>query len=207
MQKKIRLNVPYLGNDDLTKTAEEFLVSMGQNDGPPVDIEAICDSLGIAIHAVPRLKRDLGIDAYITSDFKTIVIDGRCFEQHERRARFSIAHELAHMLLHADIYQQFDIQSLDDYLSKQNALHPDTERRIETQAYILAGLLLVPPAMLKETIETQYSAAQLRNLTINDVHKLLILCAEHFFVSNEVILRRFKHDYPELLNQVIPELG
>jgi len=204
-QKKIKLNVPYIGDDQFTQIAQDFLKSAGQSDEPPVDIEHICDSMGIAIHTVPRLKRDLGIDAYIRSDFKSIVIDADCFERHERRARFSLAHELAHMVMHRDIYQQFNIQSLDDYLEKQNSLHPDTEKRIEYQAHTVAGLILVPPGMMKRIVEAQCSPNDFDKLSVTDVQKILVQCAEKFFVSDEVVLRRFKRDYPDLLQKILLE--
>lgn len=197
VQKKIRLTIPFLGVSQLSEIAHSFLQSTGQDDEPPVDVESICDRLNISVLTVPQLKRDLGIDSYISSDFKTIVVDEACFVHHVGRARFSIAHELAHMLLHKDVYELFKISNLDEYLKMQNSLHPDTEKRIEQQAYMMAGLILMPSNMVDSLLKLRLPA-DIDVLTINDMQKVLIECSVMFNVSGDVVIRRFKHGYPGL---------
>ena len=55
-----------------------------------------------------------GMDAQITSDFSTIYVDQKSYENDTSRFRFSLAHELGHFALHKQFYKDLKIRELAD---------------------------------------------------------------------------------------------
>ncbi len=188
--------VPYKSKKLLTALATSFLEE-NWNGGFPIDVEAICDNLGIGIVPIKNLNFEFGIDAFITSDFKTIFVDDDEFSKESSRYRFSIAHELGHYVLHRDFYPK-DIKGLDAFLG---ASANYSNRDSEFQANYFAGKLLVPDEELrlkmsevfkgnpKETA-WQMSASE-KEAAYNDIIR-------HFKVSGQTLSIRLADVYPEL---------
>jgi hypothetical protein len=98
----------------LTKTeinlaAIGFLKDHPNQSSIPVDIEGIVDELRMDIIPLPGLKtisRQAGLDAdaFISSDFSSITVDQFILERRINRYRFTLAHELGHMVLHSEYY-------------------------------------------------------------------------------------------------------
>jgi len=92
---------PYLPYDELRRRAEAFLERHNPNETIPVPIEAIVEfDFGIDIVPTPGLQNAFEIVGYIAKDLQSIYIDSYVFEHREKRYRFSLAHELAHRILH-----------------------------------------------------------------------------------------------------------
>jgi Zn-dependent peptidase ImmA (M78 family) len=70
------------------------------------------------------------------------------YERYPRRARFSIAHEVSHVLLHREAFRSIQVSSIDDWMQVVANIDPIDYRLLETQANNLAGLLLVPDSRL-----------------------------------------------------------
>lgn len=164
--------MPYLSGGQIEQEASTFRKENWGN-GFPVDVDAICDGLGIGVVFIPGLKRQFGIDAYTTSDFKMIVVDENCALNNEDRYRFSIAHELGHIVLHKDYYPS-NIDSLETYLRNLPELRNGVAER---QADLFAGALLVPLEELRDILEGGKKAD-------------LGQCMKHFGVSRAVIAKR-----------------
>ena len=99
----------------------------------------------------------LEIDAFLSSDLNSITVDQNL---DENRYRFALAHELAHRLLHDEIYKKYNFGNIDEWLSVitdiQRSPYQKRERdKAEWQADELAGLILVPKTILVEEYTTE----------------------------------------------------
>ena len=144
-----------LSLDEINAKAEEFLDDYHPSYSIPIPIEEIIDlQLKIDIIPIPGLKQalqgySLDIDGFISSDFNSISIDEYVQRSFVNRCRFTLAHEIAHRQLHQYFYQQFDIQSIDDWKTVVNEIPDWPVQVLESQANTFAGLVLVPRKVLK----------------------------------------------------------
>ena len=116
----------------------------------PIDCEAFAE-LDLEIEIIPAkgLRERVDADAFITRDFKSILIDDEYFTNPKMRTRnnFSIAHELGHLFLHKEYFEAMcpgdsDEEWMDFMLDMDDATHV----RLEWQANTFASLLLMPRA-------------------------------------------------------------
>jgi len=148
------LKAPYFSYETLKERANAFLAQYHSSGELPIPVEEIIDlQLGINIIPIRGLQRVLSVDAFLSQDLKSISIDEAVFEGNQHRYRFSLAHELAHLVLHREIYKELGSDSISEW--KESILRiPDREYRyLEIQANKFAGLILVPPGKLAVELE------------------------------------------------------
>lgn len=98
MKKKI--DIQYLAENTIEQIAEKFREDYWDS-GIPVDIELIIEKeLKLDLIPVSQMKRDYGVEAFISLNLKEIYYDSDIIET---RIRFSMAHEVGHMILHREI--------------------------------------------------------------------------------------------------------
>lgn len=188
--------IPYLAKDKIIKEVDNLLDECW--DGVfPVDVESLCDDLEINILSIPNLSQDFHIDAYVSADFKTIYVDEAEFEKESPRYRFSVAHELGHLLLHRKYYPD-GIKDMNEWLkvSKQIA----TENA-EFQANFFAANLLVPSVEFAAVLNKYYNGDFLKNVWLasdGEREKIFNDVRRKFKVSNDVIARRIREVFPEM---------
>ena len=99
------IKAPFFSYEDLRRKADEFL-AQHHPDGIPVPIEEIVEfELGMDIVPTPGLHQFLEVDGFITSDLREIWVDQFVYDSRPGRYRFTLAHEVGHSILHADIFQ------------------------------------------------------------------------------------------------------
>lgn len=163
----------------------KFLEKLYPSLSIPVPIEDIVEiGMGIKISTSVSLKEDYNTDGFINSAFDQISIDDKVFNNYEERARFTIAHELGHKILHRKIYSENYIYTKDDYLRFQNNISEEDQKWLEIQAHIFAACTLVPTIQLKEEFEKIN-----KNRDEGDPQFLLELPLK-FKVSQMVIVKR-----------------
>ena len=145
------------------KDFDETLLS-----GPPsaVPIEALAGHLGLCIEyqcirktgsilgemvyektLVPVYFRDIQSYDLITVDAKTIILDeSLLLTNSDGRLRFTCAHEIAHWLLHRELYISTGQAAASGDPQKSSEENPVVER----QANKLASLLLLPTMQVKK---------------------------------------------------------
>ncbi len=135
---------PCLTYDDLRKHASAFLGKYNPEKILPIPIEEIIEiQLKRDIIPTPGLKRNFGIDGWITSDLSSIYVDEYQYKHYEHRYRFTLAHEISHYILHEKIYDSFNLENSDDFIKFRNLLESSgLLSSIEWQADALAGLIL-----------------------------------------------------------------
>jgi IrrE N-terminal-like domain len=118
--------------------------------------------LGLDLIPTDGLREHLDIDALLMGDLKSILVDKGAFmsPRLEYRLRFSVAHEIGHLILHRDIYGGLKHASVKEWFDYISAI-PEVEYGwVEWQAYEFAGRLLVPPEPLREAFQAAIQSAQ-----------------------------------------------
>ncbi len=103
---------PFFRYEDLRRCAEAFLLEYHPGREIPVPIERIVDiQFGIDIVPMPGLG-NFDTVAYLSHDLTEIRVDEFVYNHRPNRYRFSLAHELGHRVLHADVYEQFQFSDV-----------------------------------------------------------------------------------------------
>lgn len=106
-------------------------------DSPPIDVESIIHRLGISLMNLPKEVTSVGL-ACIEGDHASVYV--RTGENKSRR-RFTLAHELGHIMLHGSgTHARDDMRFVDANFS------PRSQPEVEANAF--AADLLMPPVMV-----------------------------------------------------------
>jgi hypothetical protein len=196
----VAIVAPYLPYDKLRSVADDFLKKHHESGELPVPIERIVEfSFGLDIVPVPGLQDEFEVDAFITSDLSEIRVDSFIQEKRPARYRFSLAHELAHLLIHQDVFANLSFSSITQWKRAICSIPEDQYGWIEWQAYALGGLILVPSSALKDLFETKLVEAKAAGINLRDIDEDMRKTVEsnigrYFEVSAEVIARRLRFD-------------
>jgi hypothetical protein len=165
----------------------------------PVPIENIIEfELGVEIRPIPNLKVKCDIEGFLSSNLKTIFVDEYMYndDRYENRLRFTLAHEVGHLILHEDEIRKMEFRNSKDWLDFNSMQKDEDIEWFERQAKQFAGRLLVPKDPLKRAIESLSSQIdEFRGLSPEPNDDLLLeilakkIC-KSFGVSHEVIKRR-----------------
>jgi hypothetical protein len=196
----LAFKAPFLRYDDLRKCAEDFLAKYNPKRTIPVPIEEIIEfQFGMDIVPMPGLGH-FDIVAYLSQDMQEIRVDDFVQRERPNRYRLSLAHELAHKLLHAEVFREFrftDIESWKSLIS--DAIPEDQYGYLEFQANSFAGLVLAPAPELRNAFFDYVEPAQEGGVDFDEIGNGAREAAEThiariFQVSATVIHRRIEYD-------------
>ena len=109
------LPIEHLSYDDIRLKAQQFLSRHHPAADIPIPIDDILDlQLGIDIIPLPGMRHSSDVDAFISRDMTAIYVDEYVYQSVETRYRFSLAHEIAHAVLHQKVFRELtynDLQS------------------------------------------------------------------------------------------------
>lgn len=183
------------------RQAEAFIGQYHPSRKLPVPIEEIVEfGLGLDIVPVPGLQSSFDVVAYITYDRKEIRVDQYVLESRENRYRFSLAHEVGHLVLHADLFEFLHYDSIAAWKRAITDSIPEKEYRfLEWQANCFAGLVLVPQVELAQAFETWRGKLADVGLNLDEQGEGVWDALEdhigrEFVVSADVIHKRFEFD-------------
>jgi len=150
-------HVRYLSYADIgTVVEEQILCKHHPSRELPVPVEEIIDTkMAIDIFPLPGLTRALagdesdGIVAFVNSALNCITVDDDAWRSKTPRYRFSIAHELAHIVMHQGILRRFAYDSVAGWQEAMKVIPTKEYGWLEWQANAFAGHLLVPTAELR----------------------------------------------------------
>ncbi len=200
------INVPFVANEKIWEITENFREGIGGvASRVPIDIFEIIEfELGMDVVPRPGLKAEEGLDASITVDFTQIDVDYEMYLAKEdrsshRRARFSVAHELGHSILHKDLIEGFGISSELRWRDFQgNYMTREHFARLEIQAHEFAGRLLVPRQALIESIQKRKALLEqpgYENLSEKAKAKgLAVWICDDFILTWQVLEKRILHE-------------
>lgn len=112
-------------------------------DGPPTSVELICKCLNIRL-VKEDLDDELSGMAFVKRDLKYIIVNQN---HHVNRRRFTIAHEIAHHVLHED-YLTRNVH-VDTLVLNRDSSSADGVDRQEIEANAFAAELLMPMASMR----------------------------------------------------------
>lgn len=159
--------------------AVEKILSENQVAAAPIPVVAIARNLGFSVYKMKFKDRNIaGImaDAAIpVSPFreKRVMVINR--EDYPTRQNFTVAHEIAHFVLHCSSSNNF-------YERYMHDVDKDQKSDVEKMADSFAANLLMPERMVREYISTFPSTATLAELVFGITDK--------FFVSAKAANRR-----------------
>jgi hypothetical protein len=191
------IHLPRRSYDSLRTQADQFLGKHHPSGSLPVPIEQIIESdFALAIIPIPYLQRDFHIDGFLAGNMTEITVDEQSYMNVPRRARFTLAHELAHLLLHKPIFEG-KMRSIEEYKKFVNSIDEETYAWIEWQARCLAGLILVPNKPLKIRFEKALAMARKNGLDPDTEPAVGYICdwiSDTFEVSSQVVSYRLNKD-------------
>lgn len=199
------IRLPRRSYESLRTQADDFLAKHHPSGTLPVPIEQIIESdFELSIIPIPNLQRDFRIDGFLAGNMTEISIDEQAYMSVPRRTRFTLAHELSHLLLHEPIFAG-RMRTILDYKKFVESIDDETYAWIEWQARCLAGLILAPHRHLKREFEKALSLASKHGLKPETEPAVGYICdwiSDRFEVSAQVISYRLNKD--ELLKTVAP---
>lgn len=194
------IKAPVLSYEDIRKCADAFLHRYHPECNIPVPIEEIIEfQLGINIVPLPGLHQVLEVDGFTSSDLKTIFVDDFIHSSRPGRYRFTLAHEIGHVVIHSNIYKTAKIPTIQEWKKFINSIPIQTHRWLEYQAYAFGGLVLVTNEHLQRLTEKCVKRIQKEGISLEENWDFAWECikaqlAKDFEVSTQVIERRLGKD-------------
>lgn len=196
-----KFKAPFIPKERIWQEAEKLRAAHPPARQVAVQVLELAEfDLGLDLIPAEGLRERLEIDALLMGDLSSILLDRRAFmnPRLEYRLRFSVAHEIGHLILHRDIYGGLQHATAGEWFDYIAAV-PEVEYGwVEWQAYEFAGRLLVPPVPLKESLDQAVEIARAAGFTEWDAsgETALGFIANHicrqFGVPAEVIARRLR---------------
>ncbi len=190
---------PFISREKIWQAADEFRAKYWPADELPVDIEAIAEfELNLEIRPITGLYSACNVDALLLGNLETIIVDTGDYRDDRmvNRIRFSMAHEIGHLILHPDIYSRIAHSSIDEWVIFFQGIPDDQYTWIEQHAYEFAGRLLVPRDRLTAEFEKARALAEASGFTEWDSSGetardyIARGIARVFAVSEQVVSRR-----------------
>jgi Zn-dependent peptidase ImmA (M78 family) len=135
-----------VGKVAAAKRAQEVLVECGVTSAP-VPVERIAKALGAAVRYAP-LDDALSGMAYVKDGVPVIGVNSL---HHPNRQRFTIAHEIAHLVLHREYITAAVHVDTTFVLNRDEKAATGTDA-IEIDANAFAAELLMPADLLREAV-------------------------------------------------------
>jgi hypothetical protein len=196
-----KFKAPYNSKERIWQEADRLRAAHPAGRELPVKVLDLAEfDLHLNLIPVDSLREQLDIDALLMGDLKSILVDRRGFmsPRLEYRLRFSVAHEIGHLVLHRDIYAGLRHTTPAEWLDYISAI-PEVEYGwVEWQAYEFAGRLLVPPEPLHQAfraaVQTSQAAGYTDWLAADEaaLDYIATRIASKFGVSTEVIAKRLR---------------
>jgi Zn-dependent peptidase ImmA (M78 family) len=187
--------ISYKKLSNIQNSADEFRLKYW-GDGIPVDIELIIErDLNILVIPIESLKHSCQTDAMILRNMEEIVYDPNV---PVNRLRYSIAHEVGHLILHKKAIEHLRPESYDNWFEVIQSIPETVWGTAEFQAYEFAGRLLVPVDKLNEEINNLSELIDTAKKEIPNIEQEVLIeyispkISKVFTVSPDVISRRIK---------------
>lgn len=196
-----RFKAPFIPKERIWHEADRLRATHPAGRELPVKVLDLAEfDLHLDLVPVDRLREELDIDALLMGDRKSILVDKRAFisPRLEYRLRFSVAHEIGHLILHRDIYAGLQHSTAAEWFDYIAAIPEIEYGWVEWQAYEFAGRLLVPPEPLREAFQSAIESAQAAGysdwLAADEaaIDYIATRVASKFGVSADVIARRMR---------------
>jgi hypothetical protein len=191
---------PFLDYESIRSIVDRFLDKHHPGRELPIPVDEIIEfNFGINIVPVLGLQRKFEVEGFTSSDLKNIYVDEYVYDNLETRYRFTLAHELGHIVLHKDLYQSIKHKNIEEWQDFVSSI-PDREHSfLEYHAYCFGGLILVPrDTLIAETTKCIQIIKELGVPLMNNWdfawEVIASFLGKTFKVSSDVIEKRFERD-------------
>lgn len=178
---------------ELETFAEVFLEKFhNPPDSLPIEIDTIVEAdLDIRILPFACLEQKYGLHGYLALSLKKIYIDQYIMDDDsfERRYRFTVAEEVAHSLLHKDLFK--DVTTPEEYLIALDKITESEHARMDIDAKRLAEAILMPADLYRRECLKIATEIVDKNKPVKAILSLRL--ASKFNVSEEAVGYRFRH--------------
>ncbi len=210
-------SVPYYSFSDYKTRAAQFLKRHGfpKDNSLPIDIEVLLDKAGIEIHPVNRMYEDFGVKGAVlkTIGGYALAIDENHYESESQEFyfRFTLAEELAHILLHEKLIA--GITTLDEVQSYHASFSDEEYKRIEQQARTMASQLLLPSQIFDQFVIdwVREHLEEIQKAQFFSPNELADFIAERMYkslkLSRDVIRTSLKRPPDSAIDRVISVFG
>jgi hypothetical protein len=201
------LHAPGLSYEQINEAAESFLSAHHPDKTLPVPIEEIIEfDFGLDIVPFPDLQKTFDVDGFMAGDMSSIYVDDFIYTNRYSRYRFTLAHEIGHIILHKDILSEIRPARVSAWEQFIENVDIETYGWIEYQAYAFGGLVLVPrydllPHCSDEIgrLQEKIEEARLRELPKESYTEYVVEAAStklagRYDVSTEVMKRRISKE-------------
>jgi len=135
----------YIKYGEIGERAGEFLREYHSSLELPIPIERIVEfGLELDIVPMPNLYTDFRINGFLAYDCSAIYVDERQYSFYPEKYRFTLAHEVGHLILHGAHYKDMSWKNLDEYIESIMNMDRETLDRFEVQSNLFAEQVLVP---------------------------------------------------------------
>jgi len=188
------IRIEYLTFNQIELIADDIRITHWGND-IPVDVDLIAEKLGITLIPIPGLSRVAGQEAFLSGSLDEIIYEDDC---NYFRTRFSVAHELGHLILHSAQIKSLRPNTYKEWKETIIEMPASIWSRAETQAHEFAARLLVPTEHLTEEILKYKNQLLSIESTVNENSELLLSylspnLSKLFEVSDSSMLIRLKN--------------
>jgi len=163
----------------------EYLLEKQRIKNGAVDVKKIAKSLGAEIKFEPA---EDNLSGFLLRDASTKrAIIGVNSKHSEKRQRFTIAHEIGHLLLHKGEHLHIDRMENGYSVNLRNSESSDGTNEEEKEANLFAAELLMPKIFLDAEL------AKHKNLDLFDDDEVLQNLAEKYEVSQQALTYRLNY--------------
>lgn len=189
------LDIKWLSYDKIGDVASSFLDLHHTSRLLPIPIEEIAEKeLNLTIAPISELKSDCDVEGCLDSSLTTIFIDTNIYMKNEHRAKFTIAHEIGHLILHNKIFRELRISKPEDIYKLTNMITENEYGWLEYQAYTFAGHVLVPKSELIKKLRLLLPIFEKRAIRFEELIPVAPELYDRFCVSGEVLYRRLEKE-------------
>jgi predicted SprT family Zn-dependent metalloprotease len=192
--------VPWRELEEIRNSADLFLDAYCPSRNIPVPIEDIIElDMRLEIRPIHRLRQRFGFDGSLFVNLQTIVVDATLQTHYLNRYRFTLAHEIAHRVLHAEQIGALSLNTDEEWKTAIQAIPARDYARMEFQADEFAGRVLVPRQPLLEMYQRSGELAKAHGIDLAEMQDTSLLyvagwIAKRFDVSTDVVEIRLKRE-------------
>ncbi len=193
-------DIPVYSYEDLRKKADEFLREHHPSGNIPIPIEEIVEfDFSINIVPVLGLQREFEVEGFTSGGLKNIYVDEYVYTDRITRYRFTLAHEIGHVVLHRHLYDAHKFKSIYGWKEFINSMTEEEHSWLEYQGYAFAGLILVQKQSLIKYTKEWTKKIKDKGISMEKNWDFAWdLITEHvakaFLVSPDVIEKRLEKD-------------
>ncbi len=192
------LRVPFKSTSEIRQAAEDVVALHLGSLRPPINVDLPVEAaFGLDIIPIPGYKSLAGVDGALSADLSSITIDQWVMEDRPNRYRFTLAHELGHRILHADLIGALVEHGTGHWKQAVQAIDAQSYSLIERQANLFAGHLPAPTQPLLDHYRVMAERALAHGIRLDEagdyaMQQVAAAIADVFKVSAEVITIRLR---------------